>query len=68
MKELPQEFYISIGIVVACNLGVIITMLGAIFKAGKFVAATEHGIADAKDCGVRAHKRIDDLKGEICKT
>lgn len=67
MDKLPDGFYVAIGILIIANLGVILTLLGLIFKAGSFVTATNMGIADAKDCGVRAHKRIDDLKGEICK-
>lgn len=68
MDNLPVGFYIATGVLVVANLGVILSLLTLIFKAGSFVAATQHGIADAKDCGVRAHKRIDDLKGETCKT
>lgn len=67
MKELPDSFYIAMGVLVVANLGVILSMLTLIFKAGQFVSSTNMGIADAKDCGIRAHKRIDDLKGEVCK-
>lgn len=68
MKEISNETYIAMIILIVANAGVILTLLTLVFKAGSFVSATNLGIADAKDCGVRAHKRIDDLKEEICKT
>lgn len=67
MDKLPDSFYITIGILVVANLGVILTLLSLIFKAGSFVAATNMGIVDAKDCAVRAHKRLDDYGGNECK-
>lgn len=60
-SELPASVYLVLGILSVGNLGVILSLLTFIFKAGKFVAATEHGISDAKDTAIRAHKRIDDL-------
>ncbi len=59
MTEIPSSFYIIIGILIVGNLGVIITVLTFIFKAGSFVAETKAGITDAKECAVRAHVRID---------
>ena len=67
MTQLPESFYVIVGILIVANLGVILSLLTLIFKAGQFVSSTNMGIADAKDCGIRAHKRIDDLKGEVCK-
>lgn len=60
--EIPTVFYAVAGFVVLTNLGLGLTVLGFIFKAGGFVAETKLGIKDAKDTGVRAHKRIDKLE------
>lgn len=57
--SLPPSVYLVLGILTIGNLGVILTCLTVIFKAGKWVAKTDAGIADAKDCAVRAHLRID---------
>lgn len=62
---LPQNFYIAIGALVICNIGVLITIITFIFKAGMFVANTKTGIKDAKDSAVRAHKRIDSVESQI---
>lgn len=62
--SIPTSFYLVVGILVVANLGVIITMVTFIFKAGLFVARTEAGIAKANDCAIRAHKRIDKIAGE----
>lgn len=59
--QLPTAFYVVIGVLVFGNLGLILSLLTIIFKAGRFVTATEMGIKDAKECGVRAHKRLDIL-------
>lgn len=61
---IPKEFYIAVGVLVLGNFGVILTMLGYFFKAGGFHAETKLGIADAKSCAIRAHKRIDNITKE----
>lgn len=61
LPQLPQEFYIAIGILVLANLSVVLTVLTFIFKAGKFVATTEAGIVSAQETANRAHKRIDTI-------
>lgn len=58
--QLPKEFYYYLGVVIVMMASQIGLMLGLIFKAGKFVASTEFGIKDSKDCAVRAHKRQDE--------
>lgn len=60
---LPSSVYLVIGILSVGNLGVIISLLAFIFRAGMFVARTNAGIADAKGCAVRAHDRIDKMAG-----
>jgi len=57
--QIPNSVYIVVGTLVVANLGVILTVLTFIFKGGMFVAETRGGIKDAKETGVRAHKRID---------
>lgn len=59
--QIPTSVYVLVGTLVVANLGVVFTVLTFIFKGGMFVAETKAGIKDAKDTGVRAHKRIDDL-------
>jgi hypothetical protein len=63
--SLPPVFLIAIGTLVVCNLGVIITVITFIFKAGMFVTATKMGIKDSKDAAIRAHKRIDGLEKSL---
>ena len=58
LSQVPSWFWALIGLLILTNLGAVLTVFGFVFKAGKFVANTENGIKDAKDCGVRAHKRI----------
>lgn len=63
MTELPAGVYAAFGILVLSNLGVVITLLTWLFKAGAFVKETEFKIKDAKDCAVRSHLRIDQIQG-----
>ena len=63
MEQIPPSFYAIVGALIVANIGVIITFITFIFKAGMFVANTKAGIKDAKDSAVRAHKRIDSLSG-----
>lgn len=60
--EMPSWAYTIVGVLILSNLGVIITFITFIFKAGQFVARTDHGIKEAKDAAIRAHKRIDKLE------
>jgi len=60
--ELPSSFLLTIGILIAGNIGVIITMITFIFKAGQFVADTKSGILEAKESSINAHKRIDHIE------
>ena len=62
-NSIPTNFYVLVGVLVVANLGVIITVLTFIFRAGMFVSSTKAGIKDAKEAAVRAHKRIDKLEG-----
>lgn len=62
MTDLSPSAYVAVGVLVLGNLSVIITLLTFIFKSGQFVTKTDLGIKDAKETGVRAHKRIDKLE------
>ena len=57
--EIPTSAYVLVGSLLVANLGVVVSMLTFIFKAGMFVSDTKSGIKDAKDTAIRAHKRID---------
>ncbi len=67
LSQVPSWFWGLIGFLILTQLGAVFTFIGFIFKAGKFVAKTEHGIVDAKSTGVRAHKRSDILEERIGK-
>lgn len=60
--QIPTSVYILVGTLIVANLGATLTVLTFIFKGGMFVAETKSGIKDAKETGVRAHKRIDVLE------
>ncbi len=69
---MTDEIKYWIGGMILTNLATIGLIVGWIFKGGMFVSETRMGIADAKDCGIRAHvridksdKRIDDLATQI---
>ncbi len=61
-KAIPTSFFVAIGVLVLCNMGVIVSLVVFIFKAGMFVSTTKAGITDAKQCAVRAHDRIDKIE------
>jgi hypothetical protein len=62
MANIPTSFYAIIGVLIVANFSSLIALIVFIFKAGMFVADTKAGILDAKETGVRAHKRIDKLE------
>lgn len=59
MTDIPNSLYAIVGIMIVSNLATIGALIVFIFKCGMFVAETRHGIANAKETSVRAHKRID---------
>jgi hypothetical protein len=59
VAELPTTFYVVVGILVAGNLGLILALLTIIFKAGRFVTATELGITNNDKKSDKAHERLD---------
>ncbi len=62
--QIPTSVYILVGTLIVANLGVVVTILTFIFKGGMFVSETRAGIKDAKETGVRAHKRIDQIEND----
>jgi fructose-specific phosphotransferase system IIC component len=62
MANIPTSFYAIVGVLIVANFSSLIALIVFIFKAGMFVADTKAGISDAKETGVRAHKRIDKLE------
>lgn len=63
--EIPNSFYALIGFLFITNFATLGSLVVFIFKVGKFVSTTEHGIKDAKEASVRAHKRIDTTEKRI---
>jgi hypothetical protein len=63
-NAIPPSFYAAVGILIVGNLGVLVSLVTFIFKAGKFVASTELGISDAKGSAIRAHLRVDKIEAE----
>jgi hypothetical protein len=64
-SAIPSSFFIAIGVLVLCNIGVIVTLISFIFKAGMFVSTTKAGIKDAKEAAIRAHRRVDNHEKEM---
>lgn len=60
--EIPNSFYALVGFLLITNFATLGSLVVFIFKVGMFVSETKLGIKDAKDTGVRAHKRIDNLE------
>jgi len=60
--QIPTSLYVVIGALFLANIASVISIFTFIFKAGMFVSETKTGIMDAKNTGVRAHKRIDNLE------
>lgn len=61
--EIPTSFYALVGFLLITNFSTLGALVVFIFKIGKFVSTTEHGIEKAQATAVRAHKRIDNLEG-----
>lgn len=63
-----SQFYWIIGAIVVTYAGSIIAAAWAAiklsFKAGSYKRELEQRDEDAKNCAVRAHKRLDDIEGK----
>ena len=64
MDQIPNSFYVIVGVLVVANFSSLIALITFIYKAGMFVAETKAGISKALDTGIRAHKRIDMIQRE----
>jgi hypothetical protein len=62
MSQIPNSFYVIVGVLVVANFSSLIALITFIYKAGMFVAETKAGIAKSQDTGNRAHKRIDKIE------
>lgn len=64
ISQYPLSILIFVGILVLSNIGVIITILTFIFKAGMFVSETRKGIETATKQASGAHERLNALEGK----
>lgn len=66
MASSLEPIYWGIGAMVFFNIGTIVTiivyMVKISFWVGQFKGEVQLGIAESKDCAVRAHKRIDKIE------
>jgi hypothetical protein len=60
-----KPIYWVVGTVVVANIGTIIALLVAASKGVWWLSKLDSRVDDAKDCGVRAHKRIDNLDANV---
>lgn len=67
MTELPTQVYAIAGALLVSNIATLYALMRVLFKAGEFVANTNNGIKDAKECAVRAHERIDKIETQKTK-
>lgn len=62
--NIPNEVYYVAGVLLVANLGTIVSILFAAFKAVWWASKLDSKVDDAKATAVRAHKRIDTLEHE----
>lgn len=59
---MPKEFYYVVGFLLVTNVGTVFAFLKNqkkdAYEQGKRDAQVDAGIKDAKECAVRAHKRL----------
>jgi hypothetical protein len=61
---LPAQFYYVAGVILLANIGTIVTVAFAAFRAIWWAAKLDSRVKETKDCAVRAHKRIDQLEAQ----
>lgn len=61
---IPNEVYYVAGVLLIANLGTIVSILFAAFKAVWWASKLDSKVEDAKATAVRAHKRIDTMENE----
>lgn len=59
-----KPLYWIIGSVLVANVGAIITMIITAGRGVWWLSKLDSRVDDAKDCAVRAHKRVDKLEAE----
>ena len=62
--NIPNEVYYVAGVLLLANLGTIVSIMFAAFKAVWWASKLDSKVDEAKATAVRAHKRIDVLERE----
>lgn len=62
--NIPNEVYYVAGVLLIANLGTIVSIIFAAFKAVWWASKLDSKVDDARATAVRAHKRIDTLERE----
>lgn len=62
--NIPSEVYYVVGALLIANVGTIVTIIFAALKVVWWAAKADSRISEAKAMAVRAHKRLDEVKGE----
>lgn len=63
--DIPKEFYYVAGVLLLTNLGTIISILFAAFKAVWWASKLDSRVSEARATAVRAHKRLDNMEGVL---
>lgn len=63
-NEIPKSIYYVLGFLVFTNIGTIGSVLYIGFKAVWWASKLDSRVNEARAMGVRAHKRIDEIKGD----
>lgn len=56
---IPSELYYVAGVIILTNVGTIVSLLFAAFKAVWWASKLDSRVDDARATAVRAHKRLD---------
>lgn len=62
--NIPNEVYYVAGVLLLANLGTIVSIMFAAFKAVWWASKLDSKVDDAKATAIRAHKRIDSFEDE----
>ncbi|MDH4163338.1 MAG: hypothetical protein OEW15_11715 [Nitrospirota bacterium] len=62
--DIPKEVYYVAGVLLLANLGTIVSIMFAAFKAVWWASKLDSKVDEARATAVRAHKRIDTLERE----
>lgn len=62
--NIPNEVYYVAGVLLLANVGTIVSILFAAFKAVWWASKLDSKVEEARATAVRAHKRIDSMEQE----